>query len=183
MSLMSRLEAYTMADRKKKQFGIEGLGDLAGFLSKILELAEKADALKKSKNFEGKGYKGEYHFNISTVKREAPSRAGVGIRPGYKPSKVEKPELIKPEFESKEQLLDVFDKGDHILVVASLPNIKEEDLEFEIVDKVLRITAKTTEGKIEKDISIPDSSEVDEIEKASVQNGILEIKLSKKRGH
>ena len=172
-----------MVDKKKEPFGIEGLlGGLSEFLSKIVELAEKADALEKSKTFEGKGYKGEYRYSISTIKKEAPSHAGIGIRPRYKPPQIEKPKTIKPEFKAKEQLVDIFDRRDHILVVASLPNINEEDLEFKIVDNVLKISAKTAEGKIERDISIPEGSEVDRIEKASFKNGILEIKLNKKGG-
>lgn len=164
---------------------LSGLGD---FLSKAAELAEKGEGIEGGKAFEGKGYKGEYSYRVTTIRKEAPRRVGVGIRPGagyekkYKPTLVEKTKTVEPEAEAKEPLVDVFDKNDHVLVVVSLPNIKEEDLEFNVKDNVLKIAAKTPEGKVEKDITIPEDSKVSKIEGVSFKHGILEIKLSKKRG-
>jgi len=185
-----------IAEKKKKEehalfggFGVEGLlSGLGEFLSKIDELTEKGEVFEKGKTFEGKGYKGEYSYKVTTIRKEAPQRVGVGIRPGmryekpkYKPLHVEKPKTVEPVTEAKEPLVDVFDKKDHVLVVASLPNIKEEDLEFNIKDNALKITAKTPEGRIEKDVSIPEDSKVSEIKGVSFKHGILEIKLSKKK--
>jgi len=94
-----------------------------------------------------------------------------------------KPQMINPEdIESREPLVDVFDSGDYIEVVAELLHVREEDIELQIADNVLKITMNTPEGKIEKDISVPAESEVDRIEEASFKNGVLEIKLSRKGG-
>jgi HSP20 family molecular chaperone IbpA len=164
---------------------LSGLGD---FLSKVEKLAEKGEALEGGKTFEGKGYKGEYKYRVTTIRKEAPRGVGIGIRPGtryertrYRPPRIEKPRVVEPEAEVREPLVDCFDKGDHILVVASLPNTKEEDLKYEIVDDTLKITAETPEGKIEKGISIPKDSKVDKIKDVSFKHGILEIKLNKKK--
>ncbi|MBU2565677.1 MAG: Hsp20/alpha crystallin family protein [Candidatus Thermoplasmatota archaeon] len=185
-----------MTDEEKEQMGVllKGLrlgGLLSGlgeFLSKAAELAEKGEGVEGGKTFEGKGYKGAYSYRVATIKKEAPRRVGVGIRPGvryeppkYKPLHVEKTKTVEPEAEAKEPLVDVFDKNDHVLVVVSLPNIKEENLEFNIEDNVLKITAKTPEGKVEKDITIPEDSKVSKIEGVSFRHGILEIKLRKKK--
>lgn len=184
-----------MTDEEKEQIGelLKGLklgGLLSGlgeFLSKAAELAEKGEGVEGGKTFEGKGYKGEYRYRVTTIRKEAPHRVGVGIRPGvryekrYKPPLAEKTRIVEPEAEVKESLVDVFDKNDHVLVVASLPNIKEENLEFNIEDNVLKITAKTPEGKVEKDITIPEDSKVSKIEGVSFRHGILEIKLRKKK--
>ncbi|TRZ91862.1 MAG: Hsp20/alpha crystallin family protein [Methanosarcinales archaeon] len=89
------------------------------------------------------------------------------------------PELIAPDdFESQEPVVDVFDEGEGISIVAQIPYVREEDIDLKIVDKILKITANTLEGKIEKDIPVSDGSK---IKAASFKNGILEIKLSKKK--
>lgn len=80
-----------------------------------------------------------------------------------------------------EPLVDVFDKRDHILVIAQLPNVREEDITLEVVDNILKIGAKTSGGKIERRIEVPEGREVEKILKASFKNGVLEIKLSKKK--
>jgi len=172
-----------------KGFGLEGLlNGLEEFLTKVLELAEKGEMLEGIKTFEGRGYKGEYRYGISTLGKEAGRRGGIGIRPGtkyerpkYRPSSVKKTKIVEPKAEEKESLVDVFDINNHVLVVVSLPNIKEEDLEFDLKENVLKITAKTLEGRIEKDITIPEDSMVSQIEEVSFKHGILEIKLKKKR--
>ncbi|MDI6916764.1 MAG: Hsp20/alpha crystallin family protein [Thermoplasmatales archaeon] len=181
-----------MTDEEKEQIGelLKGLklgGVLSGLGEFLSKAAEKGEAVEGGKTFEGKGYKGAYSYRVTTIRKEGPRRVGVGIRPGagyergYKPPQIEKPKAVEPEVKEKNPLVDVFDKNDHVLIVASLPNIKEEDLEFSIKDNVLKITAKTPEGKVEKDISIPEDSRVSKIKGVSFRHGILEIKLTKKR--
>jgi len=167
----------------------ELLGGLGDFLIKVEKLAEKGETLEGTKRIGSKGYKVEYQYKIDTIRREAPRRVGIGVRPGVRyegassrPTDIERPKTIEPEeVEVKEGLIDVFDKKDHVLVVVSLPNIKEEDLKYEIVDDVLKITAETPDGKVEKEISIPKGSNVDKIKDVSFKHGTLEIKLSKKK--
>jgi len=179
-------------EKMQRLFGGLGLGELLGglgdFLSKVEKLAEKGETLEGTKRIGSKGYKVEYQYKIDTIRREAPRRVGVGVRPGVghrepsSPTRIERPKTIEPnEAEINEGLIDVFDKKDHVLVVASLPNIKEEDLKYEIVDDVLKITAETPEGKVEKEISIPKGSNVDKIKDVSFKHGTLEIKLGKKK--
>jgi HSP20 family molecular chaperone IbpA len=78
-------------------------------------------------------------------------------------------------------LVEVFDRGDHIVVVAFMPNIKEEDLKFRIDGDTLKITSNIAGSKVLKEISIPKDSRVDKILNTSFKNGILEIRLGKKR--
>jgi len=177
----------------QRLFGGLGIGELLGglgdFLSKVEELAEKGETHEGTKRIGSKGYKVEYQYKVDTIRREAPRRVGIGVRPSVRdyrepsrPTSIERPKTIEPEeVEVKEALIDVFDKKDHVLVVASLPNIKEEDLKYEIVDDVLKITAETPEGKIEKEILIPKDSKVDKIKDVSFKHGTLEIKLGKKK--
>ncbi|MFA4956167.1 MAG: hypothetical protein WC556_04250 [Candidatus Methanoperedens sp.] len=76
-------------------------------------------------------------------------------------------------------VIDVFDEGDVISVVAQMPCINEEDIDLKIIDNILTITAKTPEGEIKRDISVSDGSEVKE---AALKNGILIVKLVKRKG-
>ncbi|MEW5760535.1 MAG: Hsp20/alpha crystallin family protein [Candidatus Thermoplasmatota archaeon] len=185
---MAKEKKEELAGELLKGLGITGLlSGLGDFLGMIKELAEKGEPLEGKKTFGGLGFQGEYRYRVSTLGEWTPRRVGIGIRPGtryekrYEPSTIQKPKTVEPGIEKKEPLFDVFDKGDHILVVASLPDIKEKDLEFNIEDNALKIIAKTAKGKIEKEISIPKESKVDKISSASFKHGIVEIKLSKKK--
>jgi HSP20 family molecular chaperone IbpA len=85
-----------------------------------------------------------------------------------------------PTKDAEKPLVDVFDRGDHIVVVALMPNVKEEDLKFRIDGDTLKITSNMAGTKVLKEISIPKDSEVDKILNASFKNGVLEIRLRKK---
>jgi len=147
------------------------LTDLVDLLKALDELAQKGKIKKEWK----KGpYAVEYRRSVRYIRPETGAPAAE-VRPHMqlkpKPLEVE----AKPE-----SLVDVFDRGDHIAVVASMPNVKEEDLKFEVAGDALKISANVAGTKIEKDVSIPGGSEVDRILGASFKNGILEIKLRKK---
>jgi HSP20 family molecular chaperone IbpA len=85
-----------------------------------------------------------------------------------------------PTKDEEKPLVDVFDRGDHIVVVALMPNIREEDLKFRIDGNTLKIASNMAGARILKEISIPKDSEVDKILSASFKNGVLEIRLRKK---
>ncbi len=85
---------------------------------------------------------------------------------------------IRAENVAAEPVIDVFDEGDCISVVAQMPSVKEEDIDLKIIDNILTITARTPEGNIERDIPVSDGSR---IKTASFKNGILEIKIKKEK--
>ncbi|MBU2639305.1 MAG: hypothetical protein KKG75_01210 [Nanoarchaeota archaeon] len=158
--------------KEEKATGL--LNGLLDFLKGIEELQTKG--FEKSSNSEfstSSGKKGIYDYGvkIGALKKSALSQ---------RPRKI-KEETVEPENIEKEPLVDIFDKDNYVLVVAELPNIKEKDLDFKIVKNVLKINAKTSAGNVEKDITIPEGGEVDKIEKVSLKNNILEIKLKKKK--
>ena len=159
--------------KREKSIGL--LDGLWGFLKRIEELQDKGFEKSSSKEFStSSGRKGIYDYSI---KIGGLKKSSLSLRPERVKEKT-----IEPENIEKEPLVDIFDKGNYVLVVAELPNIKEKDLDFKIVKNILKISAKTPEGKIEKDITIPKESEMDKIEKVSMKNNILEIKLKKKKG-
>ena len=66
-----------------------------------------------------------------------------------------KPKPLEVEAGPKEPLVDVFDRGDYISV-ASLPNVREEDLKIKAIGDVLKIGANVAGTKIKREVSIPE---------------------------
>lgn len=83
----------------------------------------------------------------------------------------------------KKPLLDVFDKGNHILVVISIPGVKKKDLgKPKLFKNTLKISAKTKKGRLERHIPIPKTLKAGKVKEFSFKNGILEIKIKKRGG-
>lgn len=90
--------------------------------------------------------------------------------------------------------VDMKDEGDHFAVKANLPGIPKEDIELEVEDDYLTISAKGGEEKEEKDedyllkerssyqtsrsLRIPEEIVQDKV-KATMDDGILKINLPK----
>ena len=76
--------------------------------------------------------------------------------------------------------IKVFDEDDTVSVVAYLPHIREDYIEFEIAgNHLLKITAMTPEGNLVRNILISEEKNIKGINEASFKNGILTIKLGK----
>ncbi len=76
--------------------------------------------------------------------------------------------------------IKVFDEDDTVSVVAYLPHIREDYIEFEIAgNHLLRITAITPDGNLVRNIQVSEEIGIKGINEASFKNGILTIKLGK----
>jgi len=164
------------ADRSGAGFdGIfKGLGDL---VEKLSDLAEKGEQLSRTGEFqlgdEGKGLKGVFGFSVKT-----------GL--GGKEVKVEPFGNISKDkatgkpmvHELREPLVDVFEEEDHVLIVAEMPGIEAEDVEVEIQDDILTLSAKRGDKKYRKEILLPGSFQKDKLS-VSCRHGIVEIKCMK----
>ena len=158
-----------MVEEKTFRGMLAGLVDL---LKALDELAQKGEVKREWK----KGpYAVEYRRSVRYIRPET----GAPTAEAW-PHIELKPKPLEAEAKPKESLIDVFDREDHISVVTSIPNVKEEDLKFWMAGDALKISANVAGTKIEKEVSIPKGSEVDRILGASFKNGILEIKLRKK---
>ncbi|ATW26432.1 Hsp20/alpha crystallin family protein [Candidatus Formimonas warabiya] len=163
---------------KKDGLGGWGLGDLFKDLGNLLEIIDKMEdmgcnEMSKTGEFGSpgpKGLKGTYGFSIRT--------SGLG-RPMIQPFGNVRAGAGKVEFdETWEPILDVFDEQDHVLVVAELPGISEDQLELKIEDDHLQLRASGLR-QYKKNIPLPYA--VDENKIVSVlKNGIVEITLPKK---
>ena len=77
--------------------------------------------------------------------------------------------------------IKVFDEDDTVSVVAYLPHIREDYIEFEIAgNHLLKITAITPDGNLVRNIRVSDEKNIKCIKEASFKKGILTIKLSRK---
>ena len=81
--------------------------------------------------------------------------------------------------EVREPMVDLFEDEDHLLVVAELPGVTEQDISHEVKGGVLRISSRGPK-KYSKELSLPASVDPDGIE-ATYNNGILQLKLKKTR--
>ena len=172
-----------MAEKKKDRNshgGIEGglggifkgLGDLLG---KLGELAETGQELSKTGEIHGPGkqLRGIYGFTVKVgLGEEGPRIEPFGnIRRDAKSGKTEVQEVREP-------MVDVFEEGDHLLVLAELPGIGKDDVRIDLQDDVLTISAEKKDKKYRKEVLLPRSVSKEKMQ-VSCNNGVLEIKCLK----
>lgn len=155
------------------------LKGLSNLVDKLGELAETGERLKRSGEVEwttkeGKPAKGVFGVSI---------KVGMGER-GDEEFKVEhfgnvhRDEVSgKAEIrETREPLVDVFTEADHVLVVAEMPGIGEDDLQVDVKEDILTLTASRGDKRYHKEVLLP--ARVSEANiSASVRNGVVEIRL------
>jgi HSP20 family protein len=82
--------------------------------------------------------------------------------------------------DAREPLVDVSEREKEIIVIAELPGVSKEDIDLEISGSVLTIRVDTAKKKYYKEVELP--AEVkDDATNASYKNGILEVKLKRKK--
>lgn len=170
-----------MSERRKKSgepidFGLggvfKGIGNLLDLVSKMTE--EGKEEYTRTGEIKGLGdkAKGVYGFSV---------KVGLGGKPVIKEfGNIQATEDGTVVAEAREPLVDVLDEGDHLMVIAELPGVKEGDINLKVKEDVLELTAETKDRKYSKELLLPcpvDDSTMD----SSYRNGILEIKLAKKK--
>ncbi|MBI5286542.1 MAG: Hsp20/alpha crystallin family protein, partial [Deltaproteobacteria bacterium] len=117
----------------------------------------------------GKEVKGVYGFTIRTLAGEPIIESFGNIKETPKGPVVD---------EVREPIVDIFDEKDHIMVVAELPGVNEEEIKIEVKDDILNLTAKGRVRKYSKEVLLP--SPVDKSTLTSTyKNGVLEVKVKK----
>jgi len=169
-------EGKNKDDKKETDFGFnlggifEGLGSLIDSVSKITK--EGKGTISKSGEIKGLGdkVKGVYGFTVRTL---AGGESKVESFGNIK--KTPKGPIVEEE---REPIVDVFDEKDHIMVIAELPGVNEEDIKTEIKGDILNISTQKEERKYKKEILLPSKVEADPTS-SIYKNGILELKLKK----
>ena len=82
--------------------------------------------------------------------------------------------------EKREEMLDVFDEGDKIRIIAELPPaVEEKNIKVLVNDDMIRIIANASKGKYER--KVPLFYAVEKVIERTYKNRILEVRLLKKR--
>jgi len=179
-------------DKEKKDEGISidlGLGDMFKGLGNLVELAanladkvdlseldaEKLAELRRASQTRVGGIpRGVYGVSV---------RRGVGgrapqVRPFGNIHRTEKGPVVD---QVREPLVDVFDEGDVLLVIAELPGVGEKDVQIEVHHDVLKLSTATKGRRYAKELQLPCPIDEGTVESA-YKNGVLEIRLRKARG-
>jgi HSP20 family protein len=160
--------------------GLGFLGGLGNLIEKLGELAEKGKELHELKEFGGENGspKGVYGFTIRTDIGRGNDREGsVKVEPFGNVRKDERTGRATVR-EVTEPPVDVFDEPTHVLVVAELPGVGEDDIQLELRDDVLAIAAERGSKKYRKEVLLPLAFEAAAMSH-SCRNGVLEITLAK----
>jgi HSP20 family protein len=167
------------ADETMPEFG-GFLGGLGSILDKLGELAEKGKELHELKEFGGEGNspKGVYGFTIrSNIADRGPREGGVKVEP-FGNLRKDAQTGRATVHEVTEPPVDVFEEDSHILIVAEMPGIGDEDLQIELKDDILSIAAEKGAKKYRKEVLLPGTFESASMTQ-TCRNGVLEIKLAR----
>ena len=91
-----------------------------------------------------------------------------------------KPGLIKPKItDEREPLVETYEEGDEIVVLAELPGVAKEDINLNVSENALEIKVDAAKRKYYKLLELPKPVLTDHV-KTSYKNGVLEVRLKKK---
>lgn len=152
---------------------LRGLGDL---VEKLGELAEKGEELKQSGAFDintgGKDAKAVYGFSVKMGlggEGEPKIEPFGNVRRNEQTGETTVQEVAEP-------LVDVIEEADHILVLAELPGVGDEDITLDLAGDILTLHAEKGSKKYHKEIVLPREFAADKMER-TCRNGILEVKF------
>ncbi|WJY11082.1 Hsp20/alpha crystallin family protein [Pectobacteriaceae bacterium C80] len=152
---------------------LRGLGDL------VEKLVETGEQIKRSGAFDidtndGKNAKAVYGFSIKMGldgNQENRVEPFGNIRRDEQTGKATVQEVSEP-------LVDVIEESDHVLVLAEMPGVADEDVQVELDGDILTLHSERGSKKYHKEIVLPCSFD-DKAMERSCRNGILEVKLGK----
>jgi len=159
--------------------GFEGAGGFFGGLADLVEklghLAETGRQLRKEGEIRDPqgNVRGIFGYNV---------RVGIGgddvqFEPFGNVGKDEETgEAVVHEM--REPMVDLFEEEDHILVVAEVPGVSDDDMHVDLADDILTLTAEAGETKYRKEVLLPQTFEPQDLS-YTCRNGVLKIKLLK----
>ena len=80
--------------------------------------------------------------------------------------------------EVREPMVDLFDEGNEIVVIAEIPGVDESDIRLEVKDDILLLTASHGDRKYSKEVLLPCPVQASTM-KSGYHNGVIEIRLAK----
>ncbi len=147
--------------------GISNLLDLVGNLAEAGENMNRSGEFKVGDN---EKMQGVYGFSI---------RTGLGGMPKVESfGNIRESDAGPVVADTREPIVDVFDEGDKILVVAELPGVAKKEIKVELNGDVLALTT-TGARKYAKEVLLPAAAKEEEEMTVTYNNGVLEVRLVK----
>ncbi len=150
----------------------QGIGSLIDLVSRIEE--EGQEEVQREGKFTSPSGRVKAVYGISV-------NTGVGGKPTIEPfGNVRKTARGPVVEEEREPLVDIFDEKDHVSIIAELPGIEEEHIHIKLQGDILTFSAANGDRKYYKEVVLPGDADAATLTR-TYKNGILEIKISKKR--
>ncbi len=163
---------------EKSQGGKSKGQGLIGLIDDLSKLAEKSQTYQKRVEL---GKTGEVNFRVTSrpIKGSAATMAD-RIKMSKPQNRVSPAATRIPpaSIKEREPMVDVFEDGDFVNVMAELPGVEESKVKLEIENDLLTIRSDTSARKYYKEVRLPTSVKKSPAE-SKFRNGILEIKLVK----
>jgi HSP20 family protein len=155
-----------------------GLGNLVEHLGKLAEQTEQAGGeMHKSGDLDlgpDKQFKGVYGFSVKTA---VGGKGGVIVEPFGNIKRGEDGKLVEVQ-QIREPMIDMFDEPDHLLIVAEVPGVTQEDVRLELQDDILIFTAEQGQSHYRKEMLLP-ASFTEKQMSFTCHNGLLEVRFNK----
>jgi HSP20 family protein len=149
----------------------KGLGDFLTMVERLTEQGEHQVSQEQEFTTPG-GARGVYGFSVRLGAGGAPAVERFGNLRATNEGPVVS--------ETREPLVDVFDEGSEIVVVAEVPGVREQDIHTELTGDVLALSATGEKRKYQKEILLPEVVD-SAAHQQSYQNGYLELRFKKSK--
>ena len=164
------------AGKASVDFGLGGiLKGIENLVATASRLSEAGGGTQKTGEFTipglGDKAKGIFGFSIKTM---GAGHDQVKVEPFGNIRKTREGPVVD---EVREPIVDVFDEGDYIRVLAEMPGVDEADIHYEINGDILTLSAKDSR-KYEKEVLLP-APVKDQDATVTYKNGIFELRLPK----
>lgn len=173
------------ASQASESFAGLGLGGLFDGLQKLIEAASRVEGASGTGEHTGefqipglgdKG-KGIFGFSVRTMAGGEGGERKVKVQPFGNIHKTRDGVTVE---EAREPVVDVFEEGDVIRVVAELPGVREADVTYNLSGDILTIST-TCDRRYHAEVLLPAAVEAEGIESV-YNNGVLELKLKRVKG-
>jgi HSP20 family protein len=155
------------------------LGKLGSMVEKLAELAETGQNLAQSGELKGLDPQGKlrgvYGFSVKTGIGEQ-GRQEVKIEPFGNVRRGSSADSLADDV--REPLVDVYEEGDHVLVLAEIPGVSKKEVQLDLSQDRLTICAQRGEKRYRKEVLLPESFTPEKMH-WQCANGILKIRLDR----
>lgn len=153
-----------------KERNVEGiLNGLANLVDRLGELAEKGERLKRSGDFQvGPDGRGRWNVGVRVGSADSAGTAAPSGAPSAQP---------RPERPAREPLIDCFDEGDGVLVVAEMPGVGIDDIAVRVEGRTLALSAETRTQRWAARCELPTACVG--APTIACNNGVVELRFTK----